>query len=388
LLTSLSLDRVDDQYLPDYYFHDGCDDFPWLLADSWQTELKKQDIRKLFPDRPIVKVFERTFGEYIKLYIRWQDNTDYPSKSSKILITLNQGYVSVLIFSIREEAGREIAKELRKLIPVAPYAVKDEIKLKVKFWYNPSNQMVRTLDMVEWEKISNNYSEKVSTNLDQLMHLKPEDINAKLLLWFGPPGTGKSYALHALAYEWREWCKFEFITDPDSFFSNPAYMMRVILDSEDMFNPNMPVANADDDYYAAAFEEDGEEEDDDKKPWRLLILEDAGELIQIDSKEKQGQILSRLLNTVDGFIGQGLKVMVLITTNELFKNLNEAAGRAGRCLSKVEFNVLSIEEANKWLGDGSLTRPAILADLYAKKADPDYKMPLPKEFGGLNHSHS
>jgi len=36
----------------------------------------------------------------------------------------------------------------------------------------------------------------------------------RLLLWTGPPGTGKTYALRTLAWEWRRWCSFHYVTDP------------------------------------------------------------------------------------------------------------------------------------------------------------------------------
>ena len=44
---------------------------------------------------------------------------------------------------------------------------------------------------------------------------------------------------------------------------------------------------------------------DDDDSWRLLILEDAGELITPDARSVAGQALSRLLNVADGLIGQG-----------------------------------------------------------------------------------
>jgi hypothetical protein len=31
-------------------------------------------------------------------------------------------------------------------------------------------------------------------------------------------GTGKTFGLRALAWEWREWCDFHYIVDPDTFF--------------------------------------------------------------------------------------------------------------------------------------------------------------------------
>lgn len=72
-----------------------------------------------------------------------------------------------------------------------------------------------------------------------------------------------------------------------------------------------------------------------------------------------GQRLSRLLNVVDGLIGQGLRVLVLVTTNEPLGSLHPAVTRPGRCAAQIEFAAFSSEEADAWLerhgqvGDGS-----------------------------------
>ena len=52
------------------------------------------------------------------------------------------------------------------------------------------------------------------------------------------------------------------------------------------------------------------------KRWRLLVLEDCGEFLRADAKQAIGQGLSRLLNLTDGLLGQGLNLLVLISTND------------------------------------------------------------------------
>jgi hypothetical protein len=54
----------------------------------------------------------------------------------------------------------------------------------------------------------------------------------------------------------------------------------------------------------------------EERTWRLLIIEDCDELIRGDAKKATGEALSRLLNVTDSRLGQGLKVLSCITTNE------------------------------------------------------------------------
>jgi hypothetical protein len=92
-----------------------------------------------------------------------------------------------------------------------------------------------------------------------------------------------------------------------------------------------------------------DDEDDEDGKWRLLVLEDTGELLAADAKQQTGQGLSRLLNLVDGLVGQGLRVLVLVTTNEPMRSLHPAVARPGRCAARIEFEPFPSEEATRWL---------------------------------------
>ena len=94
-------------------------------------------------------------------------------------------------------------------------------------------------------------------------------------------------------------------------------------------------------------------------------------MLAADAKERTGQGLSRLLNTVDGLIGQGLRVLVLVTTNETLRSLHPAVSRPGRCASQIEFTAFSAEEAAEWLarhGAEASRHAATLASLFAGEA--------------------
>ncbi len=77
----------------------------------------------------------------------------------------------------------------------------------------------------------------------------------------------------------------------------------------------------------------------------VLVLEDTGDLLAL--RKRAGQGLSRLLNAVDGLLGQGSIVLLLIT-NKALGTPHQPYRPWGRCVSQVEFLPLTAE-AKTWL---------------------------------------
>ena len=77
-----------------------------------------------------------------------------------------------------------------------------------------------------------------------------------------------------------------------------------------------------------------------------------------------------LLNLTDGVVGQGLDVLVCVTTNEELSRLHPAIVRPGRCLAQIHVGPLPADEAAAWLGrsTGIGRGGATLAELYARAA--------------------
>lgn len=240
--------------------------------------------------------------------------------------------VSVDILAASFEKMGQIESHLRSAFKATE--VEEGEVVPIRFWTNSPRgpkSVSRKIVVPNFSDVNENYHCKTHDALAHMVNGFKPSHGGQLILWHGLPGTGKTYALRTLASEWRKWCKFEYIVDPEEFFGgSPAYMLDVLMDS----GPN--------------FLSDDDDEEAPKAPWRLLIFEDTGELLSKDAKIRSGAGLGRLLNVVDGLIGQGLQVLILITTNEELGSLHPAVSRPGRAAMKILFEKLNPEESGAW----------------------------------------
>jgi hypothetical protein len=285
-----------------------------------------------------------------------------------ILLRRLGGAFEVTVAAVRAERAGELAESLAAEIRVERKP--RDTRVAVAFWsgagdglFSTPHPRWRRLGLPRFAEVEANYPASVRRSLAELFAQPSGDaLPGRLALWHGLPGTGKTWALRALGREWSEWCDLHYITDPERLLGgDTGYMLGVLAGKSEPLDPDP------DDY-----EEPAEREREPVERWRLLVLEDAGELLGVAAPAEVGRGFARLLNIADGLLGQGSRALILVTTNEPLGKLHPAALRPGRAMATLEFAPLGAAEASAWLAahgvERDLDSPATIAELHAMLA--------------------
>ena len=323
-------------------------------SDCWSTDRQAlEEIVESLGGDLLLDSYQRD-GEVVVL--------DLPQ--SVLMVELERRAGATPFVSVELQAGsRRMAElELTRVKELLPAVEQPRSGLiNVGFWYRSENgprKLHRRLEAPGWTESGRNYPGSTRHAIEPCVtDMIPVISGGRLILWHGPPGTGKTSALRTLARENQDALALEYVLDPEAFFGRDAGYFVTVLFNDD--------------------------EETEVGKTRLLVLEDCDELLSADAKERSGQGLARLLNLVDGLVGQGLKVSVLITTNEPLNGFHPAVSRPGRCGAIVGFELFSSNEAAEWLGGQSIVGwvpgPTSLAELFAirdRRERPSHRPPI------------
>jgi len=251
------------------------------------------------------------------------------SSTSDVRIAIDGRAVDILVAAASFKLAREIGLGLKERFPKAE---KRSDVLIVRTWYAGYQGVTSSysdLILPSWDEIAPNYPEPTRSQLSRLMALGPpsnESWEGKLILFHGPPGCGKTFAIRALFRSWSEWCAPELLIDPESAFGETRYLIQLLRSTAH------------------------QEPESAERLWRVLVAEDADKYLGADARATDNPALDRLLNVSDGLIGQWSRLLYLLTTNSDLAVLHSALVRPGRSLGVVEFRKFSQDEGHRWLG--------------------------------------
>ena len=290
-------------------------------------------LRPLLPEGAAVRLDQRTGSSATVV-------AALPGLTVQVEVRDGVTYVEVVGAEVAATEGC-LAGVLRR-VEDAQRAPADTVRMR--FWSADDDGGAMTSRRIEapaWPEVAGNYPRATAARLAGLMGSR--DVpgrQGRLVLWHGDPGTGKTTAVRALSRAWSPWCDTHYVLDPEELFTRPQYLLDV--------------AGA-----SAHTVEDSR--------WRLVVAEDCDEYLRADARARAGASLGRLLNLCDGILGHGLRVVLLLTTNEDVGRLHPAVVRPGRCLAQVPFERFPRAQAEAWLGAGvHVPRESLtLAELYA-----------------------
>lgn len=247
------------------------------------------------------------------------------------LVVKPHGFKGIAMIQLSIAGNEQVVASLMQTVEgayprhVFPVKKPKNNQVSVTFWMTDPhtgrvNDNERMLEVDSWPDIKKNYPVDVRSQLSKLMKME-NPTGGKLVILHGPPGGGKTRSILTLMKAWDSWSSANVVTDPERLLNDSNYLNTVIFES-----------------VAAG-------------GWMFIVVEDGDEFLNIDAKDAKGQDIGRLLNLTDGIIGQGVKILLLISTNLKQKKMNPAVTRDGRCLAEIHYRPFTIEEASRWLKD-------------------------------------
>jgi hypothetical protein len=290
-------------------------------------------------------------------------------------LTFSMGSVIADIFATNHQFAQayfhdELVPRFNTLFEPYTSLPRDPKIVRVTFTYldtsGDANVSAREIECPSWEEIKPNYP-TLQEDIEKLLSIERPDNLGKFIFWHGISGSGKSYLIRSLMREWKQFVDFVYVIDPERFFNDGGYMKEILV--TDMRHHHVE----DIDYPTSEYDVLGVAPTLKKEtPLKLFIIEDGLNFLLKESRIYESGAMSRLLNLTDGILGQGLRLLFLVTSNEKEQDIDPAFLRPGRCLIRMNFGPLTFDQSKKWLEDrGEETnwledgKTYSLSDLYA-----------------------
>lgn len=139
-------------------------------------------------------------------------------------VGLYPGQANVAVAAASEEEAGSALEQMRGLLPAPDPSAPQEVT--VTFWtygaHGPQPAW-RTISVPAWGDITDNYSGSTTAGLARLMEGFQPAHGGQLILWHGEVGTGQTFALRALAWEWRDWCNNPAVARPGRSAANVRF---------------------------------------------------------------------------------------------------------------------------------------------------------------------
>jgi hypothetical protein len=294
-----------------------------------------------FEDSGILRYCVRTVTGY------YGDGADYPSYQKA-----EEARINVAIFTYSEEFFNEFQKYLQPQIkPRRKKAGNNVFALNA----TPTGMKLTKIGTIKSRFHADNYSDDVVKQHKQFADAlnKGDTDKGRLIILDGPPGSGKSYFVKSVISD----CYATFVVIPPTILgrvSGPD-VLTTLTEQADR-RPDKPV---------------------------VFIVEDSDLALRNRKDGTNLGQLSDLLNFSDGILGELANIWIIATTNADKASLDEAVLRPGRLFSYIQFDKLSLAQAQKVYkrlkGKGEIKEPMTLAELYAKAAEHENSMPVKKE---------
>lgn len=261
---------------------------------------------------------------------------------------------SIGIISSSEEDYLQVTNTLYKIInslkiyvPIRYNFTEDDTIYTQRIIVKDTNGGGYRLKNMEIQVDVNNIEDSYDTNPTthyELINSYNEHVNKFMVMYNGVPGTGKTYFLKYLSYQFS---KHGYIV-----ISIPSGLVARFLDPEFVSF----VSSLVNDYKKVVFK-----------------LEDCESILYSRDSDKQTKPdnVSTLLNLIDGdtFFSSDAKVIFFCTFNTNVDNIDPALMRSGRLFYRYEFKPLSVAKTNAIFDKYKLSHsdtPLTVAEIYEK----------------------